>query len=357
MLKIICLLVLCLSISCARRNKHPDITVPGPSLPPKACWDEEKVNTILQKLTSVSTTMNDNVAHKLELKVDTCKKRKYSIGNSFIILVNGKNGISGKTLNIAEDPKLCMERALDMIRELKSDVDDKIIKIHQQMHADQWADIDLSPVGWLNCNGTQNQFDDSVATLLHELNHQIRLDDMKCMYVALSKKYLCFQLPKILPLRSYGKLESFSTDDENAIKALNSIQQIYLTNIDEPFFLLLDELNAYTLTNFNYHEFLRKFPQKRFFDIDGKRTGVFSPLFYKITVNYLSRLQKENKKLYMEAFLINTMNRSNIKELLFTVRKTYLAWQKYLKARKLEEKPFEKKLFDEAQAIEATLKL
>lgn len=352
-MKILLLVVLVLSVACStKKNKEEG------KLKAASCWNEERASFVLDKLTKVSNSMNGGKSLDVALVEETCRKRKYSIGDKYIVLLNEVGGeVNGKIVRKSDDPKACMDRALKDIEKLKSAVDDKIIGMHKQMYAKDWSDPDTSPVSWLNCGGDQNAFDDSVAILLHELTHGLKITEMQCVYHAVSQKYLCFRLPKELPLRSYGKLDNFSTDDENTIKALEIIQKIYLTDVDQPLYMLIDELNAYTLSNYNYHELFKKYGTKRFFDKEGKRPGIFLPLFYKITVNYLSKLQKDNKRLYMETFLVNTSNRTNMKELLLKVRETYLAWAKYLKARKQAEKPWERKLFDEAQAIEATLKL
>ena len=113
-------------------------------------------------------------------------------------------------------------------------------------------------MGWLKCDGDEVEFFDSVVTFVHELDHQLRKNDDQCIYSAAYGNYICFDFPESLPPRSFGKLGSFPTRDEKAIRALRTVQKIYLTDIDENLLLLLDELNAYTLSVRNYVDLYRR---------------------------------------------------------------------------------------------------
>lgn len=322
-----------------------------------SCWDESKVSFVKDKLISVMQNLSDE---KLEPKLieESCKKRKYQVGEHFLIIANSPDkSVEARTFRASAHPKQCLERALESIANLNSEIDNKIVSLHKSKFPESWQDVDLSPVGWLNCTSTQADFDDSVTTFLHELTHQIKELEKQCMYLAISKKQLCFDFSADLPLRSYGKQESFPTANKDAVKGLTMIQKIYLTDTDQAYFWLLDELNAYALTAFNYSERLKLYGSKAFFDKEGKRPGVFLPLFYKISVDYLLRLKQEDRELFNKEILENKVNRDRLKELFTLTQITYQDWRKQLRSAGKPERDWEKALFKQAVEIQNSLKL
>ena len=328
-----------------------------------SCWNEKLSTQIYDQLLSVFRTMDSidsqsKTYKEVQLVESSCNKRKYIYGDHMFVLVNHKDTIEAKSFHISDDPKKCLDRGLSLVNSLHSVVYQSLIERHREKYPMEWNDPDLSPVSWLQCGEKGLEFDESVTTMLHEMTHELRAKERQCLWLAVDQKELCFELPNILPLRSYGKIDHFPTFDPNAIRGLTALQKMYLTDTDQPLIMLLDELNAYTLTNKNYLDRYMKFGRMGIFkESDGKRYGIFVPVFYEYLMLYLSRLKKDDLKLYNNVFRANKTNNISIKELMSTSKKTYESWIRYLKTQHELPKDFENNLYKDALKIEASLKL
>jgi hypothetical protein len=339
MKKIIILTTLFLSVACS--TSKPVVR------PQLDCWNEKNAKSVYDKLLTILN------ATEAELVEESCHKRKYIVGDRMIILVNLPDGVvKGRTYNEAQDPKQCLARGLETIKSYDSSIYNKILEKHQKLYPHEWSDPDLSPVSWLDCAGTQAAFDFSVTVFLHELTHQLADEKKQCIYMAVAQKDLCFDFPKDLPPRSYGKLGHFPTMNQEVLTVLNNLQKLYLGDIDQPFLTLLDELNTYTLSNENYLALLKKWGDKRLFDYDGKRPAIFSTIFYKLTMNYLSRLEKEHTKLFNKTFRENKLNQKAILELAQICARIYQEWGEELKKNQRSQRDWERTLFEEAVALQ-----
>lgn len=96
---------------------------------------------------------------------------------------------------------------------------------------------------------------------------------------------------------------------------------------------------------------------KKLFDENGKRAGISLPLFYKISVDYLQRLRKEDNGLFQQAIMKNKINRAGLKEIFPVVRSTYQSWKKELVRAGEPEKDWEKAFFQQAEAAHKKLGL
>jgi len=176
----------------------------------------------------------------------------------------------------------------------------------------------------------------SIPILLHELTHD--LQQQQCLYTP--QENLCFELSPKLPLRSVAAFKSFPFKDENTIKGLSFIQNMYMTATDQPPLILFDELNAYIVTNKTMTHILEKEGPSVLFDGE-KRPGVFLPMFLLYTVRYLSHVKNNEPELYKINFESHEGNRAALKILWSNGENTYTKWKSLLKKTGHEEKPFE----------------
>lgn len=323
-----------------------------------ACWDESLAQVLLTRMQNMISTMSNNKSAEAKLLSSSCTKRKYQVGDRLVIIFNSPDkSVHGMTWNLSTDPKKCLDQALLDIAAFHSSSYEEIIRLHREKHPNLWADIDLSPVGWLHCDEKGIDYRESLATFLHEMTHQNGEKLNGCLYDGVQNKNLCFDFPSSLPMRSLAKRETFPTKDPQVLKAMAMIQKLYLTDSDFSLIFLLDELGAYTVTNKFFTEQIRLFGEDSFFAKDGKRPGIVLPLIYNYSLLYLTRLKIEKPDLYQEVFVKNQKNRLNLLDLLKNSKTVYQGWRKQLKHLKRPEKEIETNLWKDSQKLEAELKL
>lgn len=334
------LVLFLLLASCATSKKEAD------------CVDKKGENTLVEKMETILSTMQGTPVKLKEIE-RSCHKVKYLAFDDVHVVVyrlpGMKNALSS-TVNFT-DPTLqknCWNQALiDLERLDKNGEYLQLMKLHQRMHPFEWKDMDVGPNKWVKCGlKDQEQYYSSLETLVHEVDHEVGTynDDKVCLYLIEKKDYLCFRFAENLPKRSLGRLDLNIISLQGGRKLLSRLQEIYLTNIDQEVWSLLDELNAYGVTVRTMTRILQV-KGNGYVITEGKRNMAIVSMFQLIVKRYFERLKIKYPADYQIAI---EQNRESLQTLLQNSNQAYLEWARELNKQQEKEKAAEltfRKLF------------
>ncbi len=316
------------------------------------CLQDKQVSSVLrvlEKLADTDVNSSNSLKANSKLIETTCNKRVYE-KNSYRLLVYqnpvaADGVVQGSISNIENvGSKECLFAAVSQAGVLSPSFKE-IIDLHKQKWSWLWDDYDIGPAKWLNCKDRKtSDWFESIATFIHELNHEIR--EGSCLRFAKDSSNLCFDLDSALPLRSIAKLESFPTKNSNQLAGLIFFQKTYLTDLDQPPLYLFDELNSYILTTRAYSNILKKNGQSAIFK-EESRPVIVLPLFLLYSVLYVERLSKSHPDLYKKNFVLKPENITALKMLLAEGENTYRSWLFILKENSKPQKEVEKNLWED----------
>jgi hypothetical protein len=314
------------------------------------CVDKKGENTLVEKMQTMLSTINGGPVELKEID-RSCHKVKYLAFDDVHVVIYrlpGMDRSQASTVNYT-DPKLqnaCWDKALTDLSQLDQNEDYKLLlKLHKEMHPFEWKDMDVGPNKWVKCgNNDLEQYYGSLETLVHEVNHEIKTfkQDDVCLYLMEKKDYVCFNFDKNLPKRSLGSLDLNIIPLNAGRKLLTTIQETYLTNIDQEIWSLLDEMNAYGVTTRTMGRILKEKGMGHLIT-DGKRNIAIVSMFQLIVKRYFERLKVKNPVAYGQAI---EQNRESLKQLFQNSNDAYLEFvrelAKHQETEKIAEKTFRK---------------
>ncbi len=327
------------------------------------CLDNGEVSkTINQILDFVSNSysMGEPLSKgNIVLVEDRCWKKKYKIKNDYlgsiqIVIYKDPNeadsGIS-YFLNSKHENAIpsgqCLNRALQIVDAMDAYWANNIIQKHRESKSWQWEDKDLGPMQFLDCGGTETlEFYESVALMLHELNHFITYSDSPCIYNPFDDNEMCFDLDPEFPAISSVAFDRFPTDNERSAYFLEIIQNTYLEGEDRTFLNIAGELLSYSIELAARAKILDFFGKRAVVHSDGMRQGAIMNLFMVYMVRYLNFIKKNNKELYESKFCINCKNYIFAKKLLSISEYIHNMWIQALNKYSLSQRDFEENLWN-----------
>ena len=337
MLKVIMFLLLA---SCASSNKYAD------------CVEKKDETLLIEKMTAILSSSQGTSVNLKEIERN-CHKIKYHAFDQIHVVIYRLPGMinaRSSTVNMI-DPKLqktCWDKAIADLSEIDNESSYKeMMDLHLKMNPFEWKDLDVGPSKWVKCDlKDQEQYYTSLLTLAHEVNHEVKTfkEDKICLYMLEKKDYLCFKFDQDLPRRSLGKLDLNIVSLRAGRKLLIRLKEIYLTNIDQEIWSLLDELNAYGVTARSMTR-ISKVKGRGLVFIEGKRNIALVSMFQLIVKRYFERLKIKNSIAYKKAI---QQNRENLQELMKNSNEAYLEWVRELAKHQEQEKEAEvifRKLF------------
>ncbi len=279
------------------------------------CIDSKLQATVLSKIIPALDRMESETITELKLVNDACWKRTFTKnGRTLILYSNPASGsvsvASTNSSGTTEERRVCLERAITESSSWPGDLAENIIEQNLKLYPKFFNDPDVGAVKWLKCGAPLTTWTDSVATLLHELNHENK-NRKGCLFNPISKQYLCFPRSKEAPLRGTAGFEKIPVSEAKVAESLMHVQKIYLTDIDQPYHMLLDELLSYTITLNSFRNLLVASP-KNIYEKDGKRFGVLLPLFQTYVVRYLDNFHKADSKKFNELIVKESSSSKSI---------------------------------------------
>ena len=324
--------------SCATTKKEAD------------CVDKKGENTLVEKMQTMLSTIHGSPVNLKEID-RTCHKVKYLAFEDVHVVIYRlpeMDRSQASTVNYT-DPKLqkaCWDKALTDISELdQNEQYMELLKRHEKIHHFEWKDMDVGPNKWVKCgNQDSEKYYGSLETLVHEVNHEIKTfkGNEVCLYLMEQKNYVCFNFDVLLPKSSLGRLDLNLIPLNAGRKLLTTIQETYLTNIDQEMWSMLDELNAYGITVRSMTRIL-KVKGLGHIIIDGKRNIAIVSMFQLTVKRYFERLKVKNPVAYEQAI---EQNRESLKQLFKNSNDAYLEFvrelAKHQETEKIAEKTFRK---------------
>ena len=307
----------------------------------ETCIDDSYAKPALQKLGTFldagMATMEGRKASDFQLIEDKCWKRTYLKSGRQVVLYKHLDGPASEmklaTSSGAGDAaakKACIAAATQTLRRSDAQLIDAIFQKHQSLQADFFGDLDVGPVKWLKCQDRASiDWYESLGTMLHETNHENRVGD--CVYSPFQKAPQCFEFEQGMPRRAYAALETFPVRDAASVAKLKMIQKVYLTDMDEPFVMILEELNSYTVTLRAMDRLIQSEGVKSHYPAGEDRQGVLVPLFQVYAIRYLDRLLESNRPQFERVFLQRPANLNRLKTILKDSEIAYREWEKTLK--------------------------
>lgn len=261
---------------------------------------------------------------------DSCyKKLTNSRGQSLILFRYERDGKSylRARFNAHEaasaDPS-CLNDALAVTQRLPPFATN-IVAAHRERHKAEWKDPELSPRFYLDCDsGRGLAFDESVAVMLHELNHETNSDS--CIFVSFTNEYLCFSEIEKAPARDIAKVR---TSFRNTLidNALDRFQATYLMGYGASFMRLFDELNSYTVTAHVSVARMRQHSNSKSY-LNGLPTDEYLPIIGLLCANYLATLHAKYGDTYARLYGEGTQNRTHFDVLFSNAREAYEEWKR-----------------------------
>lgn len=309
------------------------------------CVQKKDEISLVKKLTTILSTMNGSPLELKEIE-RSCHKIKFKAFDDVQVIVYrlpGMQNTLSSTVNFTEPAlqKTCWDKALSDVSDI--DKDDRfkhLMELHQKMNSFEWKDLDVGPSKWIKCGvNDQEKYYSSLVTLVHEVDHEVKTfkGDNVCLYLLEKKDYLCFQFDKDLPRRSLGRVDLNIIPFDAGRESLTHLQDVYLLNIDQEIWSLLDELNAYGVTARTMTRILEVRGSDHIFT-EGKRNMSIVSMFQLIVKRYFERLKEKNPKAY--AKVINE-NRKNLQTLLQNSNDAYLEWTNVIAKHNEKEKKAE----------------
>lgn len=319
---------------------------------PANCVEKKDEKFLVEKLTTILSTMRGAPLELKEIE-RSCHKVKYKAFDNVQVVVYRLPGMINtltSTVNYTEPAlqQACWDKALGDLTEIDKDSRYKNqMDLHQKSHPFEWKDLDVGPSKWVKCGlNDQEQYYSSLVTLVHEVNHEIKTfkDNQVCLYLLEKQDYLCFEFDKDLPRRSLGRLDLNIIPFDAGRESLTHLQDIYLLNIDQEIWSLLDELNAYGISARTMTRILEVKGGAHIFT-EGKRNMAIVSMFQLIVKRYFERLKVKNPRAYTKTL---EQNRENLKVLLQNSNDAYLEWVRVITSHNEKEKKAEltfRKLF------------
>lgn len=314
------LCLLSLPLSCA--------SAPGGGSADSDCLSASETAAELAKLEKMVSPWVGSDSGQTRLIEDQCTKKVFERGEYRLVVYRDHGGVSGNAAlqrpPTALPAEECFARAMADLDQLDIPGSEVIMVRHRVKYASLWNDFDIGPARWLRCERKKNvAYYESVQTLLHELNHQIR--EKHCLVLARTNETLCFTGAAQMPRRSIAKLDRFPTAQADMIASLRAFQGTYLTQVDEAYPLLVDELNAYTVTTRALKIMLEKLGPLSV--AEGKVRGVvFLPLVMVWTTQYLERAQKLAPSAFELVLGKRTKNRKHLRKFIEEAETEYRGW-------------------------------
>ncbi len=325
----------------------------------KTCLTETEIETVIGKLKPAYENMIAKDAAPMNME-RTCHKAKFSI-DKYIIMVysDAKNGgahgrlVKDNGLRTEAEAKECLDTAITSLSRTNIPGFTELLRLHKNQNPEQWADPDIGPMNWVHCRAIGDEYWESIRTLAHELNHESV--GPSCVYVMETQKTLCLKIPEDLPTISIGKVDLSFITHPAAKDFFQKLQTTYFEALNQPFNTLLDELNAYTVTNMTWRGELEFIGKDIVIDKEGHRAGFPLPYFLLTSANYLVQLKDQNPRLYRLTFR-QTENGKITSMLLKRAEAEWLKTIEALKKNGSEVKDFEKALFEKYKALRREIK-
>lgn len=286
-----------------------------------------------------------------KLLTKSCQKQSYQISSDkqFIVYYNPKKEIRGElqntNTNTKKSTKACLKKAEKDIASLNIPWSKKLLSKSKHYHDWRWSDPDIGPHTWLSCNNqTSYEYYSSLATFLHELNHDVAKSS--CIYSAQTDKQICFHLDKELPLRGIAKADDFSSQQQDLHRRLRAVQDLYMNHVNKPPITLFGELSSFIVSSDIQARILKEKGSEIFIYRDYMRAPSMVPLFAFYTVNYLEKLKKLKPKLYHDNFVVHKKNRQSLSLLLAQAQKTHDQWQNTLSELDMPAYDYEKSYWE-----------
>lgn len=319
---------------------------------PGNCVTKKDEKFLGEKLSTILSTVKGGPVTLKEIE-RSCHKIKYQAFDNVQVVIYRLPGMTktlSSTVNYTEpaEQSACWNKALTDVMQIDKDGRyQQLLDLHKKMNPFEWQDLDIGPSKWVKC-GPNNQeiYFGSLVTLVHEVNHEVKKfdGDQVCLYMLEKKDHLCFEFDTDLPRRSLGKLDLNIIPHDAGRDMLTQMQDVYLLNIDQEIWSLLDELNAYGIT---LQTMTRILEVKGFDHIvtGGKRNLALVTMFQLIVKRYFERLKEKNPEAYQK---ILVDNKENLKALLKSSNESYKEWVRVLEKYNEKEKKAEavfRKLF------------
>jgi hypothetical protein len=319
------------------------------------CVEKKDEKFLVEKLTTILSTIKGSPLKLKEIE-RSCHKIKYQAFDKVQVIVYrlpGMKNTLSSTVNYTEPVlrQACWDKALMDIFEIdKGNRYQKLMELHQKMNPFEWKDLDVGPSKWVKCGlDDQEIYYSSLVTLVHEVNHEIKTfkDNQVCLYLLEKQDYICFQFDKDLPRRSLGRLDLNIIPFDAGRESLTHLQDVYLLNIDQEIWSLLDELNAYGISARTMTRILEVKGNAHIFR-EGKRNMAIVSMFQLIVKRYFERLKEKNLRAYEK---VMAQNRKHLQILLQDSNDAYLEWLRVIARNNEKEKKAEltfRKLFTHA---------
>ncbi len=317
---------------------------------PKAsqCVDERIAQEMLKMITPMLNRMDGDSKSPFVLTKDACWKRTYTRNERQVIVYVDpvKKTTHMDTSNVKgpeSEIRACLDRGLILAKSLDPELNGKILSENQKKKGHYFWDMDVGAVKWLKCSAEETpEWYESVGTMLHELNHENKTET--CLFDPYGNQPLCFTDVKSLPLRSVAAFSKVPVSEKKAAEGLLQVQGLYLTDSDQPYDMLLDELLSYSTTLHNFNKTLTNFGATKLYDKDGTRAGALLPFMQILVIRYLIKVWESDRKLFEEHLLLKEKNWQNLKILMGYAEHEYQSWVKSLHKAKKPERRAEKEL-------------
>jgi hypothetical protein len=298
--------------------------------------DIHEAQARFEKTADIEADRRGNPVGDTQQQVDQCYKKIFSRrGFRWIYFVNPDDKYVGFTASFGPDkPKEidaseCVKRAISDIDSLHVSYLSQVIKDYRSMYSNVWNDPDLGPARWLSCQKEEPENYEDYATLLHELNHELRKGP--CINIASKMVAACFEPNQTLPGNSLGNIDTSKIEDEEQKKFIAQTEEIYLSD-KRSFFALIDELNSYAVSNDVEVAANKKFESSTHSTFHGYHMD-FIALLADMTVTYLEKLKSNDSKLFSRNFSRGTTNHSSLQVVLKNVEESFDRGKSLLKKR------------------------
>ena len=166
------------------------------------CISNDEIASYQNQFESLADThaeLNKVPPGSTHLVKNECYKKVFSRrGYSWILFANpndkfiGITGSFGVEKSPGTDFEECLHHAIRRISDFKNPYADKILEDYHNTYENLWNDPDLGPVKWLACTKGNPADMSEYATLLHELNHELKKGP--CLNFPFKPKKICFDL-------------------------------------------------------------------------------------------------------------------------------------------------------------------